>query len=441
MTYTVTDEDGDTDTVRFMIAVEELDDSGSGSIADSFDLDADSSDPRGIAFANGRFYVVDRPQGTLAGKAKVYAYSSTGQRDAAADFDLHADNDTPFGITYTNGRFYVVDWADDKVYAYSSTGQRDAAADFELYEGNGDSRGITHADGRLYIVDSQDDKVYVYSITGQHDAASDFALREDNGDSNGIAYANGRFYIVNENDYSHLGVAGKIHAYAGPALSDGPDLRVEASASKLALSASESLTISAVVVNDGNQPSAATTLRYYRSADSTISTADTEVGTDTVSGLAASGGTSEESISLTVPADAGVYYYGACADRVTGESDIGNNCSVSVTISVGLLADLEVSRAELHYPLFIAFVGDAISMTVDVTNNGPGASAPATVRFSGESSFTVDIPALAPSETTTLERQRVGSVRLGTVRSRACVESALDPNPDNNCRSDSATFN
>ena len=151
-------------------------------------------------------------------------------------------------------------------------------------------------------------------------------------------------------------------------------MRVEASASKLALSASESLTISAVVVNDGNQPSAATTLRYYRSADSTISTADTEVGTDTVSGLAASGGTSEESISLTVPADAGVYYYGACADRVTGESDIGNNCSVSVTISVGLLADLEVSRAELHYPLLLPF-WRAISMTW-TDQQGPGASAP-----------------------------------------------------------------
>ena len=70
----------------------------------------------------------------------------------------------------------------------------------------------------------------------------------------------------------------------------------------------------------GDARSAATTLRYYRSTDATITTSDTSVGTDSVGALAASG-SSAESISVTAPATAGAYYYGACVDAVTDESD------------------------------------------------------------------------------------------------------------------------
>ena len=94
-----------------------------------------------------------------------------------------------------------------------------------------------------------------------------------------------------------------------------------------------SFTLSATVSNDGDGGSAAATLRYYRSADATISGTDTEVGTDAVGSLAASG-TSDESIGLTAPASVGTYYYGACVDAVTGESDTSNNCSSAVTVTV-----------------------------------------------------------------------------------------------------------
>ena len=50
----------------------------------------------------------------------------------------------------------------------------------------------------------------------------------------------------------------------------------------------KAFTVSATVRNDGDGDSAATTLRYYRSADATITTSDAEVGTDAVAGLAAS---------------------------------------------------------------------------------------------------------------------------------------------------------
>ncbi len=95
----------------------------------------------------------------------------------------------------------------------------------------------------------------------------------------------------------------------------------------------DSFTLSATVGNDGDGAAAATTLRYYRSTDGTITTSDTEEGTDAMRGLSA-GATRSESISLTAPATAGTYYYGACVDTVTGESDTTNNCSASVQVDV-----------------------------------------------------------------------------------------------------------
>ena len=97
--------------------------------------------------------------------------------------------------------------------------------------------------------------------------------------------------------------------------------------------AGASFTLRATVRNDGDASSAVTTLRYYRSTNATISRSDTQVGTDSVSGLSASR-TSAESISLTAPSSAGTYYYGACVDSVTGESDTDNNCSSGVRVAV-----------------------------------------------------------------------------------------------------------
>ena len=116
-----------------------------------------------------------------------------------------------------------------------------------------------------------------------------------------------------------------------------PDLAVESvSVSDSSPSAGASFTLSATVRNRGDGQSGSTTLRYYRSTNTTISRSDTQVGTDSVSGLAASR-TSSESVRLTAPSSAGTYYYGACVDSVTGESDTSNNCSsgVRVTVSSG----------------------------------------------------------------------------------------------------------
>ena len=116
--------------------------------------------------------------------------------------------------------------------------------------------------------------------------------------------------------------------------SSGPDLIVESpSVSDSTLTPGQSFTLRATVRNRGTGQSASTTLTYYRSSNSTISTSDTEVGTDSVSGLSASG-TGSESISLTAPSSTGTYYYGACVASVSGESNTNNNCSDGVRVTV-----------------------------------------------------------------------------------------------------------
>ena len=200
MAYTVTDEDGDTDTLNFSITVG---DSGDGSNApEGFDLYADdrNADPVRVAYANDRFYVVDDTDNS------VYVYSANGERVEAADFDLDAANANPNGITYANGRFYVVDWIDDKVYAYSGTGEREAAGDFDL-SAFVFARGIAFANNRFHVVDSIDDKVYAYSATGEREAAGDFDLDGGNSLPEGITYANDRFLVVDSID-------DKVYAYS-----------------------------------------------------------------------------------------------------------------------------------------------------------------------------------------------------------------------------------
>ena len=93
-------------------------------------------------------------------------------------------------------------------------------------------------------------------------------------------------------------------------------------------------TLSVTVTNAGDGESEATTLRYYWSTDSTITSSDTQVGG--AYGIVAleAAGAYDWSVGLTAPSEGGTYYYGACVDSVAGESDTTNNCLSSVAITV-----------------------------------------------------------------------------------------------------------
>ena len=447
----------------------------------SFALDAGNGYPTGIAHAGGRLLVVDRADD------KVYAYSTTGQRDAAADFDLAAGNDGPAGIARAGDRLLVVDSLDDKVYAYSATGQRDAAADFELGDGNDFPEGIAHAGGRLLVVDRFDEKAYAYSAAGQRDEAADFDLGAGNGNPAGIARAGDRLYVADS--FLHVtdsfdrkvyaywrnngladpasdlgldsrnrsaggiafaqsalyvvdGVSDAVYAYAGPAEPDGPDLIVEPpSVSDANPHPGGSVALSATVRNRGNGQADATTLRWYRSADLTVSAADTELGESALAGLPA-GSTSRVSAELVVSADAGCYFCGACVDPVGGEGAVGNNCSRPVFVLVGARPDLDVTSAVLHASSSVAIDSDQpsrgtpILMTVTVANVGSGPSGAARLVFtgSGVGGEILEIPALDPGGTTTFSRVRAGYAQSGTRRYTACIEGVpCEAATANNC--------
>ena len=142
------------------------------------------------------------------------------------------------------------------------------------------------------------------------DGRDDVLLRHENG--RWWYYPmNGRRHIVSQRGLADLtrNLAWSISLTAeGPAppeqpvvVDDTPDLVVDApSVSASTLAADEAFTVRVTVRNRGDGPSGATTLRYYRSDNSGITTRDTQVGTDSVSGLPASG-SSPESVSLTAP--------------------------------------------------------------------------------------------------------------------------------------------
>ena len=213
------------------------------------------------------------------------------------------------------------------------------------------------------------------------------------------------------------------------------------------LSPGGSFSLSVGVRNDGDGSSAATTLRYYRSTDATVTTSDTEEGTDDLPSLAPSA-TSTQSMSLTAPTTAGTYYYGACVDAVTGESDTADNCSSSVQVTVQSTVeeathpDLQVGTPTVDDSNPEA--GATVALSATVSNTGGGASEPTTLRFyrSTEETITTthtevgtdDVGALAASGT------NEGSISVTVPRSMgryfygACVDAVADESDTtNNC--------
>ena len=234
--------------------------------------------------------------------------------------------------------------------------------------------------------------------------------------------------------------------------SASPDLAVGTpSVSDSSPAAGGSFTLSATVSNGGDGPSVATTLRYYQSTDGTISDSDTEVGTDAVGVLAASG-TSDQSIGLTAPSDAGTYYYGACVDAVTGETNGGNNCSggAKVTVSVSppppptTSPDLAVGTPSVSDNSPAA--GGSFTLSATVSNGGDGPSVATTLRYYQSTDGTISdsdtevgtdaVGVLAASGTSDQSIGLTAPSDAGTYYYGACVDVVTgESNSGNNCSS------
>ena len=123
---------------------------------------------------------------------------------------------------------------------------------------------------------------------------------------------------------------------ATPTQVSGPDLIViSSSASTYSPDPGAEFTLYAMVRNEGGGSAPQSTLRFFRSTDSTITTSDTQVASYGTSGLQPNR-REIGSAETTAPTGAGIYYYGACVDAVAGESNPTNNCSASVAIAVSV---------------------------------------------------------------------------------------------------------
>ena len=252
-----------------------------------------------------------------------------------------------------------------------------------------------------------------------------------------------RHYRVSAINSAGVGPPSNI-ANAATGVAPTPDLVVNTpTVSESAPAAGARFTLSATLRNQGNGPSAFTTLRYYQSTDSTITTGDTEVGTDSVSGLdAAESG--DESIRLTAPSSAGTYYYGACVDSVSDETDTTNNCSLAVTVTVGAAPapDLVVDVPTVSESAPAA--GARFTLDATVRNQGSGSSAFTTLRYyqSSDSTITTGDTEVGTDSVSSLDAVESGdeSIRLtapstpGTYYYGACVDSVSDESDTtNNC--------
>ena len=226
-----------------------------------------------------------------------------------------------------------------------------------------------------------------------------------------------------------------------------PDLVVQSpSVSKDAIAPEESFSVSATVRNRGSGESRFTTLRYYRSSNSTISTDDIQVETDRVSSLDPDE-TDDESVTLRAPSEAGVYYYGACVDSVRNESDTDNNCSDEVRITVRnpdrspdlLTENIQVSDS-------ILTTGAPFTVSATVRNRSADSSDSTTLRYYRSTDSTIStsdtevkadsVGALSDDGTSAESETLTAPSEEGIYYYGVCVDSVIgESDTNNNCSS------
>ena len=258
--------------------------------------------------------------------------------------------------------------------------------------------------------------------------------------------AEGSFSAILEGVGGTTGI-GQIEFYELPPTMTDPDLVVSSpSVSDDSLGPAESFTFSINVHNRGEGESEPTTLRYYRSSNATITTSDTQVGTDAVGTLAASG-SSSESIELTASSTPGTWYYGACVDVVAGETSATNNCSESVQVVVTMpppptRPDLTVGAPSVSDDSLDA--GESFTLSATVSNTGDGESTATTLRYYRSSNATITtsdaqvgtdaVGTLAASGSSAESISLTAPSMPGTWYYGACVEAvAEESNTTNNC--------
>ncbi len=179
--------------------------------------------PNGMSVEAGRLFLVERasPSGAIHAYALPDTAEETVDPHPEADIEFAPGNAAPTGVAYADGKFYVVDQAAERVFAYRADGAYDPASSFALdlpcpardrstcrvWEIN----GITSANDRLFIaMEFQHERRYqgggsysyskhvrAFTLQGVRDAALDFDVTPAISHwMHGITFAKGRFYLA-----------------------------------------------------------------------------------------------------------------------------------------------------------------------------------------------------------------------------------------------------
>ncbi len=196
--------------------------------------------------------------------------------------------------------------------------------------------------------------------------------------------------------------------------------------------------------NTGNAAAPATTIRLYQSPNSSISTSDDEIGSNSTAGLApGQSRTITGTVRLSSQAS-GTFYFGICIDAVSGESDTGNNCSIGVRVTVGGSGGPDLEFGSLTPRTVVVTSGTSFQVKTTLRNAGSARAAATKIRTFLSNDATIstndrevgtadDIQSLAASEALdinyTITLTGSGSAYLGF-----CVDAvAGESDTTNNC--------
>ena len=200
----------------------------------------------------------------------------------------------------------------------------------------------------------------------------------------------------------------------------------------------QSITLSTTVSNVGRLSSSASTLRWYRSTDSNITSADTLIGSNIIPILSAK---NSENINLfvNVPSDPRVYYYGACVDAVVGETNLGDNCSsTSIEVIAPDLIVIQIASSDMS-----PTNRQSVTLSVTISNIGTTNTSATTLRWyrSANLNMTASDIELGTNFIDNLDPGDGESKNLlvtvpfaGTYYYRACADAAINESyTNNNC--------